>query len=706
MSVTLDIVKRYAPVVYFHENERYFPCSIEYVLQNSVLKDRNQPSWQFQDPTQATLQQYHMPNYYVEINPSQFGGMGVTAPIYYAVQEYEDAVQISYLMLYAYQGGQTCRALRVGTEFNCIVKTLGIHQGDLERVVVTLIPREEGQYQVLHVGYEAHGDLKYYPTQRVAWENDHPVINIALNGHSCHNMFNEGERVTEYEQPGSVAIISALSQSGTVWRPSTNNQFKQLGLDSNGNPIGDQVWAAFQGRLGDSQDNELDSATYFDGSNLSAMDWDFVKLTDWAAKLFDKYPENIVHGNGAPGPGGRDWVTPASGKLFDDGLRVLQAFDDVSEGSGAVKWLAGNVASVGRHEVVQCWDNDSSLGMIMYGSDGSNALTRLWRSDNMGDGPGAVAWAVGDFNGDGKDEIVQCWDNDSRLGMIMYGSDGSNALTRLWRSDNMGEGPGAVTWLVGNYFGNDRDQIIQGWANGSSLGMIMYGTVYSQWFGQRSLGGAAKELSIGSNSDGRLELFYIGIDDNLYHNFQTTPSGGWYGESPFSGAAKKIVIGSNSDGRLELFYIGTDNNLYHNWQTTPNGGWFGERPFGGAAKELAISSNGDGRLELFYVGIDDNLYHNFQTTPNGGWFGESPFGGAAKKIVIGSNSDGRLELLYIGTDNNLYHNWQTTLNGGWFGQRSFGGAAKRIAIGSNSDGRLELFYIGTDNNLYYYNWQR
>jgi hypothetical protein len=186
-------------------------------------------------------------------------------------------------------------------------------------------------------------------------------------------------------------------------------------------------------------------------------------------------------------------------------------------------------------------------------------------------------------------------------------------------------------------------------------------SIYGQrggWFGQRSFGGAAKELSIGSNSDGRLELFYVGTDANLYHNWQTTPNGGWLGQRPFGGAAKKIAIGSNSNGRLELFYIGTDNNLYHNWQTTPNGGWFGQRPFGGAAKELAIGLNSDGRLELFYVGTDDNLYHNWQTTPNGGWFGQRSFGGAAKRIAIGSNSDGRLELFYIGTDNNLYHNWQ------------------------------------------------
>ncbi|MDT7687442.1 MAG: hypothetical protein QOE46_201, partial [Acidobacteriota bacterium] len=391
MPITLDTVKQYAPAVYFHDNEQFFPCSIEYLLQNGVLQDRNQPGWQVPNPTQATLQQYNAQNYYVAINQSQFAGELSAAPMYYAVQEYRDAVEISYLMLYAYQGGQTCRALRAGTEFNCIVKTLGIHQGDLERVVVTLLPTSDGQYRPFRVGYEAHGDVTYFPKQRVSWEDTtHPVVNVALNGHSTHNMLMSGDRVTEFKQPGSVAVISALSGSGQVWRPYTSSEFKQLGLNQDGTPIGDQAWAAFQGRLGDSQDNELDSATYFDGSNLSSLDWSFVKLTDWAARLFDKYPENLKHGNGPNGPGGRSWVKPVSGDLFGDGLLVLQANDDLGEGPGAVAWLTGSVASVGRDEIVQAWGNGSSLGMIMYGTDSSGAFTKPFRSDDMGQGPGAV----------------------------------------------------------------------------------------------------------------------------------------------------------------------------------------------------------------------------------------------------------------------------------------------------------------------------
>jgi len=37
-----------------------------------------------------------------------------------------------------------------------------------------------------------------------------------------------------------------------------------------------------------------------------------------------------------------------------------------------------------------------------------------------------------------------------------------------------------------------------------------------------------------------------------------------------------VVPVSNPDGRIEVFYMGTDGVLYHNWQLVPNGKWIGK----------------------------------------------------------------------------------------------------------------------------------
>ena len=176
------------------------------------------------------------------------------------------------------------------------------------------------------------------------------------------------------------------------------------------------------------------------------------------------------------------------------------------------------------------------------------------------------------------------------------------------------------------------------------------------------------QLAMARNADGRLEIFYVGTNHVLYHNFQTTPNGGWHGDLPLGGWAadshvRQIAVGQNLDGRLEVFYVAYNNTIFHNFQTAPNGGWHGELALGGSAKQIAVGQNLDGRLEIFYVGTNDAIYHNRQVAPNDAWGGEASFGGWAKQIAVARNQDGRLEVFYIGTDDAIYHSWQSDPNG-------------------------------------------
>ena len=56
--------------------------------------------------------------------------------------------------------------------------------------------------------------------------------------------------------------------------------------------------------------------------------------------------------------------------------------------------------------------------------------------------------------------------------------------------------------------------------------------------------------------------------------WQTAPNNGWSTWSTRGGAfAGAPVLGTNRDGRLEVFVKGTDCALWHTWQTAPNNGW-------------------------------------------------------------------------------------------------------------------------------------
>jgi hypothetical protein len=229
------------------------------------------------------------------------------------------------------------------------------------------------------------------------------------------------------------------------------------------------------------------------------------------------------------------------------------------------------------------------------------------------------------------------------------------------------------------------------------------------WAGEtRFAQDSAKQVAAIRNQDGRLEIFYVGTNDALYHNWQTQPNSEvWAGETRFAqDSAKQIAVAQNQDGSLEIFYVGTNNALCHNRQTAPNSRtWSGETRFSNdSARQVAVAANKDGRLEIVYAGTDNHLYRNTQAAPNSkNWLGETRFANdSAIYVAAGQNSDGGLEIFYVGTNDALYHNWQTEPNGsGWAGEARMGqNSAKQIAVGRNTDGTLEIFYVGTNNGLY------
>ena len=244
------------------------------------------------------------------------------------------------------------------------------------------------------------------------------------------------------------------------------------------------------------------------------------------------------------------------------------------------------------------------------------------------------------------------------------------------------------------------------------------------------LGYGATGATIGQNSDGRLEVFSIGSDHNLYHMWQRVDNDttGWTDILPILPSPPPVnlqgkpAVGRNSDGRLEVFALGSDGNLYHIYQcgTICTGSWSNWGSLGGSSAAIkgnvAVGTNKDGRLELFMLGANNALYHNYQCSTSGctgGWSGWQSLGtpssttGLVNSTTVASNSDGRLEVFALGSDGNLYHIYQcgTVCTGAWSSWSSLGKPAAGLkadpVVGTNSDGRLEVFSLGQDSNLYH-----
>ena len=138
-----------------------------------------------------------------------------------------------------------------------------------------------------------------------------------------------------------------------------------------------------------------------------------------------------------------------------------------------------------------------------------------------------------------------------------------------------------------------------------------------------------------TDAEERLNLFCIDIGGRLWTVRQLSAAGGAWGswqklKSPSAAVGLTgIALGSNQDGRLQVFAIGADAIVHTIWQQTPGGGWSGWDMLAAAnpaVAALAVAQNQDGRLEVFALQQPDSagnvvLSHNWQTAPNGGWSG-------------------------------------------------------------------------------------
>jgi hypothetical protein len=304
-------------VVRFAQWERFFPCSIDWLLHHSRLRDWKNPRFVRTRPTQIDLYRYSqfdsMHQFYLDVFGGQSGepilGRHVSAPMYVATQLHNDFVEITYLMLYAHQGAQTFAALKPGRPFLCVVEDFGSHQGDLEWICVRTTT---DLTRVLEVGFEAHGNVTFFPRGSFLAEGEHPIVHASLNGHACLPGADTSGGAVEctctHSVRGLLATVDVttgrVSDGGVVWRPfDMANGLVVIGLDETSEPIGDQLWSKFAGRLGDRLTYAFRTATYLDGGRLGRDEWLYVRLLVALAPRLQLVPARYRSGIGPAGPG-------------------------------------------------------------------------------------------------------------------------------------------------------------------------------------------------------------------------------------------------------------------------------------------------------------------------------------------------------------------------------------------------------------------
>jgi hypothetical protein len=294
-------------------------------------------------------------------------------------------------------------------------------------------------------------------------------------------------------------------------------------------------------------------------------------------------------------------------------------------------------------------------------------------------------------------------------------------LSTSWHAwDNPAGGSGFTTAFAACSWGSLREDV---------FGVKTDGNIYHTWWFNNSgwntleehqcpvvpAGGPA--ASANNGVAGEEDIYYIGVNGNLYHQYY---SGGWQPSintwDNLGAPAGVTLVGSPTAtswgaGRYDVYARGSiPTHIYHAWST--NGITYSWQDNGGAVtNDVAICSWGTNRLDAFSLGVGSGaIWHQYwngawnpsQTT----WAQTTPETNAEYALGACSWGDGRIDLFGV-TGSTIGHvNYDTTAWHGDWTETHTPPATPISAPCATSWGvnRIDAFVLGSDGKCYHLYW--
>ena len=80
-----------------------------------------------------------------------------------------------------------------------------------------------------------------------------------------------------------------------------------------------------------------------------------------------------------------------------------------------------------------------------------------------------------------------------------------------------------------------------------------------------------------------------------------------------------LAVEANTDGRLELFTLSKNGEVWHIWQKSPNGNWSAwqslNKPLGTFPENVIVSRNSEGQLQIFIRDAKKGIWYRKGPTP-------------------------------------------------------------------------------------------
>jgi hypothetical protein len=238
-----DLLIKYSPILYFHPDEKYFPCSVDWLLQNSRLVNyiNNVMVSNIYPVTQRILYNQALSDNFKKrsdgsliLSFTEELYRGETplnkVPCYCIYRETDNKIYLTYIFLYAKNG-----------EYSILdLVNVGQHPGDIEHITVELDLYTQNCIRVL---YSAHtnNDSRWVNYSNIEKENDKIIVYVALNGHGLYPK--EGIAFRYY------GLANDYMKKGIKWIPSI---VRLYGKHDNNFNIDMMGFTTYNGRIGGS----------------------------------------------------------------------------------------------------------------------------------------------------------------------------------------------------------------------------------------------------------------------------------------------------------------------------------------------------------------------------------------------------------------------------------------------------------------------
>lgn len=157
-------------------------------------------------------------------------------------------------------------------------------------------------------------------------------------------------------------------------------------------------------------------------------------------------------------------VHPSSG--FSFGIFEEWALSDGGINPSGIRWTAGDFDGDGDQDLAAAWNDDGSTTLTFRRSSGASFSHEPWATQ-QGAWTGTSQWLPGDFDNDGRTDLVEVKKDGTSTAFLFWRSTGSSFVTPT-TPFRQGGWVSNAKWNVADFNLDGRDDILANWQEGTT----------------------------------------------------------------------------------------------------------------------------------------------------------------------------------------------------------------------------------------------